>query len=91
MEIIKYLGEILAHKLNIRPAAARGLMKLASLDRFGPFKPLNQLNFNDYKQIIQNELKNRLIILEISDIDSIIDSLISCLIQNQSIITIAEV
>ena len=91
MEIIKYLGDLLAQELHIRPAAARGLLKLAILDRFGPFKPLNQLNFYDYKEIIQNEVKNRLIVLEISDIEVMIKSLLNSLVKNQSIITIAEV
>jgi hypothetical protein len=91
MEIIKYLGDLLAEKLHIRPAAARGLVKLAINDKFSPFKPINQLKFNDYKEVIQNEVKNRLVMLGISDIDSVIDLLINSLIKNQSIITLSEV
>lgn len=91
MEIIKYLGDLLAQKLHISPAASRGLIKLAVKDRFGPFKPLNQLSFNDYKDVIEEEVRNRLKLLEISHIDAIIDSLITSLVENQSIITLGEV
>ena len=91
MEIIKYLGDLLAEKLHIRPAAARGLLKLGIMDRFGPFKVLNQLNFNDYKEVIQYEVKKRLLLLEISNIESIIEELIKSLVENQSIITLGEV
>jgi hypothetical protein len=91
MEIIKYLGDLLAEKLYISPAAGRGLVKLAIKDRFSPFKPINQLKFNDYKEVIQNEVKNRLKSLGISNIDLVINSLVNSLVENQSIITLGEV
>jgi hypothetical protein len=91
MEIIKYLGDLIAENLQIRPAAGRGLIKLAIKDRFGPFKPLKQLTFTDYKEVLHNEVKNRLIILEINKVDVIINRLIDFLIENQSIITLGEV
>jgi len=34
MEIIKYLGNQLAKKINISPPATRGLLKLAIKDEF---------------------------------------------------------
>ncbi|MEJ2293907.1 MAG: hypothetical protein P8Y23_03995 [Candidatus Lokiarchaeota archaeon] len=47
-----------AERLYISPPAARGLLKLVIKDGFGPFKPLEQLTFNDYKGVLRNEVKN---------------------------------
>ncbi|MFW9929761.1 MAG: hypothetical protein ACFFD1_10250 [Candidatus Thorarchaeota archaeon] len=91
MEIIKYFGAIIAENLQISPPAARGLIKLAIKDRYGPFKPLEQLTFNDYKEVLKNEVKTRLETIEINNIDELISRLINFLIENQSIITLGEV
>lgn len=91
MEIINILGEKLSLKINISPPAARGLLKLAIKDEIGPFKPLNQLNYEDFKKSIENALKIRLEKLDIKNSKKIIDILINELKKIQSIITIGGV
>jgi hypothetical protein len=91
MEIIKILGNKLAEKINVSSPAGRGLIKLAIKDELGPFKPLNQLEFIDFKNTIVNSLKKRLEKLEISSTNEIIDLLLDKLTKNQSLITIGGV
>ena len=91
MEIIRYLGDILAEETGISPPAARGLIKLSIKDELGPFKAFNTINYADYITILKNSLKKRLIKLEISNFESIIAFLLEELELNQSIITIAGV
>jgi len=91
MEIIKYLGNNLAKKINISPPAARGLLKLAIKDELGPFKPLNQINFNDLKSVIENTLSLRLKKLEIPNSEILVEYLLHQLTKNQSLITMAGV
>jgi hypothetical protein len=91
MELIKLLGNKLAEKINVSSPAGRGLIKLAIKDELGPFKPLNQLEFIDFKNTITNSLKIRLEKLEISSTREIIDLLLENLTKNQSLITIGGV
>lgn len=91
MEIIKYLGNNLAKKINISPPAARGLLKLAIKDELGPFKPLNQINFNDLKSVIENTLKLRLKKLEVANSEILVEYLLHQLTKNQSLITMAGI
>lgn len=48
MDIIKHLGSKLAESINISAPASRGLIKLAIKDEISPFKPLNQITFNEF-------------------------------------------
>lgn len=91
MEVINILGEKLSLKIKISPPAARGLLKLAIKDEIGPFKPFNQLNYEDFKNSIENALKIRLEKLDINNPSKIIDNLIVELRKIQSIITIGGV
>jgi hypothetical protein len=91
MEIINILGEKLSLKVKISPPAARGLLKLAIKDEIGPFKPFNQLNYEDYKDSIENALKIRLEKLDIKKPQKITDYLMVELRKIQSIITIGGV
>ena len=91
MEIINILGKSLANNLNISPPAARGLIKLSIKDEFGPFKPITQLNYEDFKLIINQSLKQRLINLKVVNIDLIIEIMLEVLKQNQSLITMAGI
>ena len=91
MDIIKHLGSKLAELVNISAPAARGLIKLAIKDEVGPFKPLNQITFNEFKIIIENSLKKRLENLEISTFELIIKYLVRELTDYQSLITIGGV
>ena len=91
MDIIKHLGSRLAELINISAPAARGLIKLAIKDEIGPFKPLNQITFNEFKTTIENSLKKRLKILEISTFELIVQYLIRELTDYQSLITMEGV
>ena len=91
MEIIKYLGNILAQKINVSPPAARGLLKLSIKDELGPFKQLSQVNYNDLKLVIENAMKKRLINLDIQNTDSLISFMLDELTNHQSLITMAGV
>lgn len=73
------------------PAAARGLIKLAIIDEFGPFKPVNQLKYYQFISVIQNSLKNRLIDLDIVNYTDIVNVLIDELTRNQSLFTMAQI
>ena len=91
MDIIKHLGSRLAELISISAPAARGLIKLAIKDEVGPFKPLNQITFNEFKSTIENSLKKRLVNLEISTFDLIIQYLVKELTEYQSLITMEGV
>jgi len=91
MDIIEHLGSRLAELISISAPAARGLIKLAIKDEVGPFKPLNQITFNEFKDTIENSLKKRLEILEISTFELIIKYLVRELTNYQSLITIGGV
>ena len=91
MDIIKHLGSKLAELINISAPASRGLIKLAIKDEIGPFKPLNQITFNEFKTTIENSLKKRLENLEISTFELIIQYLIRELTDYQSLITLEGV
>ncbi|MBY9003035.1 MAG: hypothetical protein KGD73_03605 [Candidatus Lokiarchaeota archaeon] len=91
MEIIKYLGDILATEISISPPAARGLLKLAIKDQIGPFKKLAEIDLNDLQNVIKGSLSKRLIELEVNDPEIIIDLIENELILNQSLITITKI
>ena len=91
MEIIKYLGDKLSEQINISPPAARGLLKLSIKDELGPFTDLNKISYNDLCNVLKNSFKNRLIYLEISNYEFIINNLLNELTLNQSLITMAGV
>jgi hypothetical protein len=91
MEIIKILGKSLAENLQISSPAARGLIKLSIKDEFGPFNPISQLNYENFKSIINHSLRKRLINLKVPNYKTIIDIMLEVLKQNQSVITIGGV
>ncbi len=91
MEILWILGNILANHMDISPPAARGLLKLAIKDEFGPFKPLDEINYDELELSITQSLSKRLEILDVLNTRIILDDLISELNKHQSIITIESV
>lgn len=91
MEIFKFLGNILAESVNISPPAARGLLRLAIKDLFGPFKLIEKLNYEELQSVILNSLPKRLKNLEVKDIDGLIDHVSEELTNNQSLITMSSV
>ena len=91
MEIINYLGEYLSNSINISPPAARGLIKLAIKEQLGPFKPLDHVIYKDFKLVIENSLKKRLLKLEIKETDVIIEILFDKLKEFQSLISMSNI
>lgn len=91
MEIINYLGEYLSSLINISPPAARGLLKLAIKEELGPFKPLDQVHYKDFKLVIDSSLKKRLVKLEIKKTDIIIEILFDKLKKFQSLISMSNI
>jgi hypothetical protein len=79
LTIITHLGDKLASLISISAPAARGLIKLAIKDEFGPFRQYPQINFEEYKSILEN--------LNVSDIDYIINQMLDELTIKQSLIT----
>jgi len=88
MDIINHLGNIISEKIEISPAAGRGLIKLAIKDELGPFKSFNRLVLEDLKSVILNSLKKRFIQLKIKDPENLTKYMIEELIRNQSLIVI---
>ncbi len=91
MDILRILGDILAHQTNLSPPAGRGLIKLAIKDQLGPFTPLEEVDYANLKIVISNSLKNRLIDLEVNDWESLVEALLDELNKNQSIFTMSKV
>ena len=87
MTSITHLGDKLASLISISAPAARGLIKLAINDEFGPFRQYPQINFEEYKSILENSLRTRLKNLNISNIDNIINQILDELTLKQSLIT----
>ncbi|MFX1385085.1 MAG: hypothetical protein ACFFBP_21895, partial [Promethearchaeota archaeon] len=90
-EIIKYLGEKLAEKIKLSPTAARGLIKLAIQEQIGVFKQFSRISFKSFKEIIYGTLKDRLIKLEIDNVNDVTDDMFNYLIKIQSLITMGSV
>jgi hypothetical protein len=61
------------------------------MDELGPFKPLNQINYDELKLVIQKTVKKRLIELDYIDIEYIIECLLIQLREKQSLITMERV
>jgi hypothetical protein len=90
IEIIKYLADFLTKKVNLKAPAIRGLFKLSLKDEFGPFKPLDQVNYEELKKLMENSLSKRLVDLNITNVEKIIEELKIELIRCQSLITMAN-
>ena len=91
MEVIKYLGNSLAEFTAISPPGARGLIKLSIIDEFGPFKPLQQITYKELKVVIENALKKRMLSLDISNTNKIIEQLSDLLAKLQSLILMENI
>ncbi|MBN1802496.1 MAG: hypothetical protein JW891_13375 [Candidatus Lokiarchaeota archaeon] len=96
-EMIKYLGDCLSLKLKFSPSAARGLLKLAIIDQYSGFKPIEKLTYSDLKLVLNNKLHERIEKLksegkvDIEDIDLLINKLKDQLIQGQSLISLSRI
>ena len=64
---------------------------MSIIDELGPFKPLDQINYDELKLVIQKTVKKRLIELNYPDIEYIIECLLIQLREKQSLITMGRV
>jgi hypothetical protein len=87
--IIQYLGNRLAEEINLSIPAARGMIKLAIQEDFNPIAFTRPLNYGNLKHIIQNPLRERLIKLNIENIEEVLENLENQLIKGQSLATLA--
>ena len=67
------------------------MLKLAIKDELGPFKPMNEINYEDLKSVIKNAVKQRLIKLNKVNIETIIETLLNQLMKKLSLITMDRV
>ncbi len=97
IEIIKFLAEYLAVKLNFSPAAARGLLKLAIQDELGTYKQIEEITFHELKLVINNSFFKRLEKLksekkiDIPDISQVVKGTLNQLIEGQSLISLSRI
>jgi hypothetical protein len=64
---------------------------LSIIDELGPYKPLDQINYDELKLVIQKTVKKRLIELKYTNIEYIIECLLIQLREKQSLITMGRV
>ena len=88
MEILNLLASIISKEISISYPAARGLLKLSIIDKFGPFKPLKEIKYSDMTSVVNDSLKDRLVELNIGDYKKLILFLTNELKNNQSLFTI---
>lgn len=67
------------------------MLKLAIKDELGPYKPMDKINYEDLKSVIKNAVKQRLIKLDIVNIETLIETLLNQLMKKQSLITMDRV
>ena len=91
MDIIHIIGELLAKNMKLSSPAGRGLLKLAIKDQLGPFKPLEEIDYENMKEVISFSLKNRLINLGIENHNNIVTIILNELNRNQSLFTMTKV
>ena len=88
MEILNLLASIISKEISISYPAARGLLKLSIIDKFGPFKSLKEIKYSDMTSVVNDTLKNRLIELNVRNYNKLISILMNELKNNQSLFTI---
>ena len=64
---------------------------MSIIDELGPFKPLDQINYNELKLVIKKTVKKRLIELNYTNIEYVIKCLLIQLREKQSLITMERV
>lgn len=88
MNITNLFGEYLAELLGKRPIACKGMIRIAVKDRYSDKTP-EQLDYKELKEVFNTTLKQRLENIAIPNINEISQSLISYLLKNQSLLTMA--
>jgi hypothetical protein len=88
MNVTNFFGEHLAKLTERRPMACKGMIRLAVLDKF-PKKTPEQLKYNELKDVFGTTLKQRLENVSIQNTEQISHEIVSFLVKNQSLLTMA--
>ncbi|MFX1274237.1 MAG: hypothetical protein ACFFBP_21730 [Promethearchaeota archaeon] len=86
-DIIQFLGQKLAAKIDKPLMPSKGIIRLAIKDDHGEFK---NMTFDKLKYSLKNGLKKRLESINISNSDEVCNYLLKELISNQSLLTMAK-
>lgn len=89
MDIIGFFSSFLAEKLDKDIPTTRGLLRLAIKDQFGSMP--STINFVDLYHVFDKALRNRLMKLNIANIDKIIRAMIEILTKRQALFTMANI
>ncbi|MHA2180897.1 MAG: hypothetical protein ACXAAH_05695 [Promethearchaeota archaeon] len=88
MNITNFFGDHLAKLTDKRPMACKGMIRLAVLDKY-PEKTPDQLKYNELKDIFDTTLKQRLENVNTPNAEQISHEIVSYLVKNQSLLTMA--
>ena len=86
-DIINFLGEKLAVKINKPAIACKGLIRLGIKEDHGSTQ---DLNFDKVKQSVKSGLKKKLENIGITNLNEICNYLLKELVNNQSLLTMAN-
>ena len=88
MNITNIFGEFLSKLTERKPMVCKGMIRLAVLDKY-PAKTPDQLRYAELKDIFDTTLKTRLENVSIPNSEQISREIISYLVKNQSLLTMA--
>jgi hypothetical protein len=89
-ELVNLFGDLLSKVLDKPPIACKGLFRYAIKDyeRKNEREPGKFLNYEDFKKIIYESIRNRLEWINFKNIDKIIPQMMDELIKHQAIFTL---
>jgi len=85
--LVKFLGEILANKIDKEVMPSTGFIRLAIKDDYGDVK---DLTIQEIKNVLNNGLRKRLSGIKIQNLDEIISFLNKKLLENQALLTMTK-
>ncbi|HEC40634.1 hypothetical protein LCGC14_0874500 [marine sediment metagenome] len=88
MNVTNFFGEYLSKLTERRAMACKGMIRLAVLDKH-PTKTPDQLLYTELKDIFDTTLKTRLENVSIPNTEQISKEIVSYLVKNQSLLTMA--
>jgi hypothetical protein len=88
MNITNVLGEQLSKLVDRKPMVCKGMIRLAVLDKH-PSKTPEQLRYTELKDVLDTTFKSRLENVSIPNAEQVSKDIISHLVKNQSLITMA--
>ena len=86
--VTNFFGEYLSKVTEKPTRSCNGLIRLAVLDKF-PGRTPEQISFNELKDVFNTTLKKRLNIVATPNVEQISHDIISLLVRNQSLMTMA--